>query len=111
MGIVGLVTFSVSLRKKEIGTKRALGATKSQIIKYFLIENSILSFMGMILGVVLSLYLNYILVDRFNNGGLIQFDYCIYIGCFIWSICLLAVYFPASKAANIAPAIVTRGLA
>jgi putative ABC transport system permease protein len=111
MGIVGLVTFSVSLRKKEIGTKRALGATKWQIIRYFLIENSILTFIGMAFGILLSLYLNFILVDRFNNGGLIQFDYCFYIACFIWSICLFAVYFPAKKAANIAPAIVTRGLA
>lgn len=111
MGIVGLVTFSVSLRKKEIGTKRALGATKSQVIRYFLIENSILALLGMTLGVILSLYLNLLLVDRFNNGGLIQLDYCIYIACFIWSICLMAVYFPARKAANIAPEIITRGLA
>jgi putative ABC transport system permease protein len=111
MGIVGLVTFSVSLRKKEIGTKRALGATKGQIIRYFLIENSILAFMGMILGIILSLYLNLLLIDRFNISGLIQLDYCIYIACFIWSICLMAVYIPARKAANIAPAIITRGLA
>jgi putative ABC transport system permease protein len=111
MGIVGLVTFSVSLRKKEIGTKRALGATKGQIIRYFLIENSILAFMGMTLGIILSLYLNLLLIDQFNISGLIKLDYCIYIACFIWSICLMAVYFPARKAANIAPAIITRGLA
>ncbi len=110
LGIVGLVTFSVSLRKKEIGTKRALGATKYQVIRYFLIENSILTFIGMALGVLLSMYLNYILVDRFNNGGLIQFNSCFAVAMFIWCICLLAVYFPAKKAANIAPAIVTRGL-
>lgn len=108
MGIVGLVELSVSQRTRHIGTRRALGATKWQVVRYFLIENSILTFFGIAIGLVLSYGLNYILATEFRNPGLIKFHYWLLIAAVIWLINMIATRIPASKAANIDPAIVTR---
>ena len=52
LGIVGLAWFSVSQRRKQIGTRRALGATRGDIIKHFMLENWLITTAGLVLGVV-----------------------------------------------------------
>ena len=42
-GIVGLAIFSINRRTKQIGTRRALGATRWQIMRYFMVENFFIS--------------------------------------------------------------------
>ena len=39
VGIVGLAAFTVATRTKQLGTRRAIGATKFHILRYFLMEN------------------------------------------------------------------------
>ena len=41
LGITGLTAFQVTQKRKQIGTRRALGAKKSDIMRYFLTENSV----------------------------------------------------------------------
>lgn len=108
LGIIGLVGLSISQRQKQIGTRRALGATRWQVIRYFLIENSLLTFVGLALGLLLSYGLNYILVTEYNNEGLIKWHYWIWIGLGLWAVNLIATRVPAQRAARIDPAIVTR---
>ena len=43
LGIVGLASFSVARRTRQIGIRRALGATKTAIVRYFMLENFIVS--------------------------------------------------------------------
>ena len=61
LGIVGMASFWVAQRTKQIGTRRALGATKFDILRYFQTENFIITTMGLIGGGILayafSLYL------------------------------------------------------
>ncbi|MET0230304.1 MAG: ABC transporter permease, partial [Rhodanobacteraceae bacterium] len=61
LGIVGMASFWVAQRTKQIGTRRALGATKLDILRYFQTENFIITTMGLIGGGILaygfSLYL------------------------------------------------------
>jgi len=65
LGIVGLASFWVRQRSRMIGTRRALGATRGQILRYFQLENFLLSALGIALGMVaayginLALMLNY----------------------------------------------------
>ncbi len=49
-GIVGLAMFSINRRKKQIGTRRALGATQFQVMRYFMLENLLISTLGIVVG-------------------------------------------------------------
>jgi putative ABC transport system permease protein len=107
LGIVGLASFSVNQRKKQIGTRRALGASQSAIIRYFMLENFLISSIGVILGAALTIGLNIILVNTF---GLNRIDwFYIPIGMLVlWLVGQGAVFGPARKAAHIPPALATR---
>lgn len=107
LGIVGLATFSVNRRTRQIGTRRALGASQADILRYFLTENSLITGAGILLGVALSIGLNIWLVDTYALEKLDWF-YLPFGMLFVWLLGLLAVLAPALKAARIAPAIATR---
>lgn len=107
LGIVGLASFSVNRRKKQIGTRRALGASQGAILRYFMLENFLISSVGVFLGAALTVGLNVLLVNQFDLDPIDWFY--IPIGMVIlWIVGQLAVFGPAKKAANIAPAIATR---
>lgn len=109
LGIVGLATFSVNRRTRQIGTRRALGASQADILRYFLTENSLITGAGIGLGVALSIGLNIWLVDTYSLEKLDWF-YLPFGMLFVWLLGLLAVLAPALKAARIAPAIATRSV-
>ena len=107
LGIVGLASFNVSRRTRQIGIRRALGATKPAIVRYFLIENSIVSAIGLGIGALLAIGLNIAMVEVFSLEPLAW--YVIPIGMLVlWAVGQLAVAGPARRASNITPAIATR---
>ncbi len=107
LGIVGLASFSVNQRKKQIGTRRALGATQLAIVRYFMLENFLISTVGVVLGAILTIGLNILLVNVFSLAR-IEWFY-IPIGMLVlWIVGQVAVLGPAKKAANIPPALATR---
>ena len=57
-GIIGLTSYWVSQRRRQIGIRRALGATAVSILRYFQMENLLITGAGSILGVVLGLAAN-----------------------------------------------------
>ena len=107
LGIVGLASFNVSRRTRQIGIRRALGASKPAVVRYFMIENSIVSAIGLTLGSALAIGLNIVMVDAFSLEPLAW--YVIPVGVLVlWVVGQLAVAGPARRASNIAPAIATR---
>ena len=107
LGIVGLASYIIKQRTKQIGTRRAIGARKIDIIRYFLVENWLMTTMGLVVGIALTLGLNYWLVTEFELTRLDPF----YVPAGIvtlWALGLLAVLGPARRAAAIEPAIATR---
>jgi putative ABC transport system permease protein len=107
LGIVGLASFNVSRRTRQIGIRRALGATKPAIVRYFMIENSIVSAIGLALGSALAIGLNIVMVEAFSLEPLAW--YVIPVGVLaLWTVGQLAVAGPARRASNVAPAIATR---
>lgn len=54
LGIVGLASFHVNVRTKQIGTRRAVGARRIDIIRYFMVENWLLTTGGVIAGTILA---------------------------------------------------------
>jgi len=107
LGIVGLASFNVSRRTRQIGIRRALGATKPAIVRYFMVENSIVSAIGLVIGGILSVALNIAMVEAFALEPLAW--YVIPIAMIaLFAVGQAAVAGPARKASNITPAIATR---
>ena len=109
LGIVGLASFSVNRRKKQIGTRRALGARKIDIMQYFMVENFLITSVGVLVGAALTVGLNMLLVSELNITPIAW--YYVPIGMIgLWFIGQLAVYGPAKKACGIPPALATRSV-
>ncbi len=107
LGIVGLASFNVSRRTRQIGIRRALGATKPAIVRYFMVENFLVSSIGLAIGGILSVALNIAMVEAFALEPLAW--YVIPIAMLaLWTVGQAAVAGPARKASNITPAIATR---
>jgi putative ABC transport system permease protein len=106
-GIVGMASLWVSQRRKQIGVRRALGARRFDILRYFLTENILVTTVGIVGGIVLALALNQLLVSQLELARL-PLGYLAAGACLLWSLGVLAVYGPAWKAASISPAIATR---
>lgn len=107
LGIVGLVSFLVNQRTKQIGTRRALGAQRWHVVRYFLIENWLITSIGLSLGLILTTILNYYLVQAFELPRLPLWYLPVGLGA-IWSLGLMASFGPARRAARVAPAVATR---
>jgi putative ABC transport system permease protein len=107
LGIVGLASFSVNQRKKQIGTRRALGASQAAIIRYFMLENFLISSVGVTLGAAMTVGLNILLVNVFSLDR-IDWFYIPFGMVVLWLVGQFAVFGPARKAANIPPALATR---
>ncbi|MEG1325171.1 MAG: FtsX-like permease family protein, partial [Janthinobacterium sp.] len=63
-GIVGIASLWVTQRRKQIGVRRALGARRIDILRYFLTENFMITSVGVAGGVLLALGLNQLLVSQ-----------------------------------------------
>lgn len=109
LGIVGLASFWVQQRNKQIGIRRALGATRAQILRYFQVENFLLATMGIALGMLLAYGLNQLLMSRYELGRL-PLMYLPIGAIALWLLGQVAVYWPARRAASVPPAVATRSI-
>jgi putative ABC transport system permease protein len=66
LGIVGLTSLWVVRRKTQIGIRRALGATRLAVVSYFLTENALLCFCGVVVGAAAAEGLNLLLRSRYG---------------------------------------------
>ncbi|MCJ8318026.1 MAG: ABC transporter permease [Colwellia sp.] len=107
LGMTGLTAFQVTQKSKQIGTRRALGAKKSDIMRYFLTENSIITIIGLLIGVLVTLTITFELSEQASQNFM-NLSVLLLTGLVMWLVNILAVWFPAKRAANIDPAIVTR---
>jgi putative ABC transport system permease protein len=107
LGIFGLATFNVSTRTKQIGTRRAVGARRRDIVRHFLVENWMISTAGVVLGCILALAAGQWLALEYE---LPRVDLYYLVGgvLALWAIGVGAAYQPARRAAKISPAIATR---
>jgi len=108
-GIVGMASLWVTQRRKQIGVRRALGARRFDILRYFILENFMITSAGVFGGVALGLALNQLLVSQLEMARL-PAGYLVFGGLGFWLIGVLAAYGPAWKAASISPATATRSV-
>jgi putative ABC transport system permease protein len=106
-GIVGMASLWVTQRRKQIGVRRALGARRIDILRYFLTENFMITSGGIAAGVLLAVGLNTVLVSKLELERL-PVAYLLAGASVFWLLGVIAVYGPAWRAATISPALATR---
>lgn len=109
LGIVGLASFWVQQRTKQIGIRRALGATSGQILRYFQTENFVLATLGIVIGMMLAYGINLGLMSRYELPRLPAF-YLPVGALALWLLGQVAVFGPARRAAAVPPAVATRSV-
>ncbi|MDQ6646461.1 MAG: FtsX-like permease family protein [Pseudomonadota bacterium] len=109
LGIVGLASFWVQQRRRQIGIRRAIGATRGDILRYFQTENFLIVSLGIGLGMLLAYLLNAVLMHFYELPRLPL--YYLPIGALaLWLLGQLAVLGPALRAAAVPPVVATRSV-
>lgn len=109
LGIVGLASFWVAQRRKQIGIRRAIGATRGDILRYFQTENFLIVGFGLALGMLLAFALNAVLM-RFYELPHLPLYYLPVGAAVLWGLGQLAVLGPALRAAAVPPVVATRSV-
>ena len=107
LGVVGLASFWVAQRRKQIGIRRALGATRADILRYFQTENFLIVTFGIVIGMLLAYGLSLWLMLHYELPRLPLF-YLPVGALALWAIGQLAVLGPALRAAAVPPVVATR---
>lgn len=107
LGIVGLASFWVQQRTRQIGIRRALGATRGDILRYFQTENLILATIGIVLGMGMAYGINLWLMKSYQVARL-PGEFLPIGALLLWLLGQIAVLGPALRASLIPPAIATR---
>lgn len=107
--VIGLSSFHVTQRTKQIGTRRALGAKRRDIIKQFILENWIITTVGAVFGAILTVAVAYWLETSFSLPRL-DWNYLPIGIVTLWILSTLAVIEPARRAASVPPAVATRSV-
>jgi putative ABC transport system permease protein len=109
LGISGLVMFNVSTRTRQIGTRRALGARRRDILRYFMVENGLLTTAGLLVGCVLALGVGAWLTRQYGVPKLNPY-YLLGSVPILWVVGQLAAWIPARRATLVPPSVATRTL-
>jgi putative ABC transport system permease protein len=106
-GIIGITSFWVSQRRRQIGIRRAMGATRTAILRYFQTENLMIATTGAVLGVLLALGLNFWMAGKFEMSR-ISVSSTVVAAVIVLLLGQLAVLWPALRAASISPVVAIR---
>ena len=107
-GMVGLTSYWVTQRRRQIGIRRALGATRRHIMRYFQLENLLIAAVAAVIGIALAVGLNLWMVSTFQMARL-QWGYLVVGAVTVVVLGQVAVFWPALRAASVPPALATRG--
>jgi putative ABC transport system permease protein len=108
-GIIGLTSFWVGQRRKQIGIRRALGATRHDILRYFQTENLLIAGAGVVLGAVFAVGLNLWMMRQLAMDRMPL----LYVLAGVVVLLLLgqgAVFAPARRASRVSPVEATRSV-
>ena len=109
LGIAGLANFWVQQRTRSIGIRRAIGATRGDILRYFQTENFLIVGAGIVLGAALAVVLNLLLMTHYELPRLPL--WYLPIGALVlWALGQLSVLSPALRAARVPPVVATRSV-
>lgn len=103
IGIMNIMLVSVTERTREIGVRKALGATYSVIVTQFLIEAVVISLMGGIIGIILGIGSSKLIGLASGMSTVISIATIVMSFAFSMAIGLIFGIYPARKAAKLNP--------
>lgn len=103
IGIINIMFVSVSERTREIGIRKAVGATNRQIASQFLVEAATLSVVGGLIGVSISLIVIFMLNVTTNLQPVIPYVPMVGVLLITWALGIIFGVAPAIKAARKEP--------
>jgi putative ABC transport system permease protein len=108
LGVIALTSYWVAQRRRQIGMRRALGASWRDILAYFHIENLLIAGTGAAIGVAAGYAGNVWLA---TNQGIARMDlsYLCIAAVAVLAMSQAAVIWPALRAAGLSPAAAIRG--
>ena len=108
-GIIGITSFWVSQRRRQIGIRRAMGASRTAILRYFQTENLMIASAGAALGIILALALNFLMAGKFEMARL-DVGSTVVAAVAVLLLGQIAVLWPALRAASISPVVAIRNI-
>lgn len=103
IGVMNIMLVSVTERTREIGTRKALGATNNQIRTQFVVESMIVCLIGGIIGIILGSVMGYVGSAILMEGCLPALSSIALSVGFSLAIGIFFGYYPANKAAKLDP--------
>lgn len=103
LSIMNVMLVSVGERKREIGIKKAIGAGRGDILKEFLVEASVLTLCGSIIGVILGLAISYVGAMIFGIALEVRYDIIVFTILFSLVTGIIFGLYPANKASKLKP--------
>lgn len=107
LGIFGMTSFAVSQRTREVGTRRALGANRREVVAHFLIENAIVVLLGTAFGLIGAFALNAALRSATDAAALSPVLAVAGV-VLLWVVGFVATIAPAVRASRLQPVLATR---
>ena len=103
IGIMNIMLVTVTERTREIGIRKAIGAGRGNILIQFLIESSVLSGLGGIIGSVLGVFASYTISNMMGISYVVNVP--LILGAFIFSLSVGVFFglYPANKASKLKP--------
>jgi putative ABC transport system permease protein len=108
LGTLTVSSFLVRERMASIGIRRALGARPGDIVRLFLVETSILTFFGVVVGLIFTGII-FRLMERLYPGLVLSWRPVTLTGLLLWLGAMLGTLLPAHRAAQIPPSTAARG--
>ncbi len=103
VGLTNIMLVSVTERTREIGLRKALGATPKNIRRQFILEALVICQTGGVLGILAGLLLGNFVASYFNGGFIIPWNWIIFGVILCILVGLAAGLYPAAKAARLDP--------
>ena len=103
IGVMNIMLVSVTERTREIGIRKALGATNNDIRIQFVVESVIVCLIGGVIGILLGAVLGYVGSSLLSEACLPRPGYIALAVGFSMAIGVFFGYYPANKAARLDP--------
>jgi putative ABC transport system permease protein len=108
VGVYGVISYSVSRRRHEIGLRMALGAQQKDILRMIIWQSLVLTLVGIVVGSVAAFGVTRVLRNLLYQVSPVDPLAFVVVTVLLAGVTLVASYFPARRATRIDPLLALR---